>query len=191
MMKLPQRLPNVLMLVLWVGIGWTVMTITHELGHVAGGWLSGAHLTQLELCPGGLPFSIYHPDPYPLATLWAGPGLGCAIPLVGWLLMPHRCVAFVAAFCLIANGSYLLLGLVADGRELDTAKILAAGCPVWLVVLLASPVTLAGYIWIRSCSIAQLSPVLGLLSAGQIRSLGWTAFFWATLITIQWTLDRF
>src|SRR6056297_2872847 len=99
MMKLPQRLPNVLMLVLWVGIGWTVMTITHELGHVAGGWLSGAHLTQLELSPWGLPFSIYHPDPYPLATLWAGPGLGCAIPLVGWLLMPHRCVAFVAASC--------------------------------------------------------------------------------------------
>ena len=108
-------------------IAWTVMVLTHELGHFIGGWASGATLTACDLAPWRLPYSIHHPDPHPKITLWGGPLIGVLVPLAMALLIRHRYVWFVADFCLISNGGYLALAFVSNERFLDTMRLLEAG----------------------------------------------------------------
>ncbi|TWU24984.1 hypothetical protein Pla52o_12810 [Novipirellula galeiformis] len=115
---------------------WCVMTTTHELGHLIGGWLSGGTLQHAELCPWRLPHSHFAPDPHPLITLWAGPLLGCAIPLAFALAIGKPSTWLVANFCVLANGVYLALAWYSGAPFLDTPRLLAAG---------ASPLSIAAY----------------------------------------------
>jgi hypothetical protein len=117
-------------------ISWVVMTSTHELGHVIGGWASGATLIRLELAPWRLPYSVHQPDPYPLVTLWSGPLLGVILPLLAAGVLRYRWAWFIADFCLLAGGTYLALAWFTADRQLDTARLLAAG---------AHPVSIASF----------------------------------------------
>ena len=123
-------------LVVLLVIAWIVMTFTHEMGHVVGGWISGATLNDLDLAPWRLPYSLHNPDPHPLVTLWCGPVLGALVPLGMAALIRQPWAFFFADFCLLANGCYLALAWISGERFLDTQRLLEAG---------AHPISIAFY----------------------------------------------
>ncbi|MCA9261513.1 MAG: hypothetical protein KDA61_19990 [Planctomycetales bacterium] len=112
------------------------MTLTHEFGHLVGGWASGGTLKSADLRPWRLPYSLFEPDPHPLVTLWCGPILGIAIPIGASFLIRSEWTAFVANFCILANGTYLATAWIEGDRYLDTARLLEYG---------ASPIALGLY----------------------------------------------
>ncbi|MFK8115686.1 MAG: M50 family metallopeptidase [Rubripirellula sp.] len=135
-------------LVVWLAWAWIAMTITHELGHVFVGILSGAELRDLELRPWHLPHSLFVSDSYPLITLWAGPIIGCLVPCIVAIAISKPSVWFVAWFCVLSNGVYLLLGLWAGDPELDSTKLLQAGARpshLWLAIAITLPVSYAKF----------------------------------------------
>ena len=142
-------------------VAWQVMTFTHEMGHVIGGWCSGGTLKAAKLLPWQFPYSSFDPDPSPLITLWCGPILGVVVPLIPALLFRRRSTWFVASFCLLANGSYLALGWISGDRYLDTTKLLAAGShPVTIVAFCLLTIGF-GYVRFRQSCIAVLEPSSG------------------------------
>ncbi len=115
-------------------IAWCVMLVTHELGHLFGGWVTGATLIRCDLAPWRLPYSIHQPDPHPLITVWMGPIVGALVPPIVAGLTRNFWAWLVADFCILANGSYLAVAWFLDDRLLDTARLIDAG---------ASPITIA------------------------------------------------
>lgn len=112
------------------------MTFTHETGHIVGGLMSGGELVSADLAPWRMPYSIFDPDPRPLVTLWSGPLLGVAVPLLAAICIRRDWCWFLAYFCMLANGSYLALAWWSGEPLLDTSKLLAHG---------AHPLTIALY----------------------------------------------
>lgn len=144
--------------VVLLGLAWCAMTVTHEAGHLVGGWLSGATLQTADLRPWALPYSLHEPDPHPLVTLWAGPLLGVLLPGLiggGWR---HPVARFLADFCCLANGLYLAVAWLTGDHHLDTARLLRAGAsPVWL--LLFCGITIGfGYVGLRRDCIDWFRP---------------------------------
>jgi hypothetical protein len=115
---------------------WCVMLMTHESGHILGGWWCGGTLVAADLWPWHLPYSVFNPDPKPLVTLWCGPVLGVAIPLGLALLVRQEWMWFVAHFSILANGVYLATAWIAGDSHLDTPKLLEHG---------ANPLTIGAY----------------------------------------------
>lgn len=133
------------------------MTFTHECGHIAGGMACGATLTDFDLAPWRMPYSLHSTDPHPLVTLWAGPLLGIAIPLSLAALVNKRWAWFIADFCLIANGVYLALAWLSGDRYLDTPRLLDAGAHPATILLYCVLTIGLGYTWFRSDCIHVLS----------------------------------
>lgn len=131
---------------------WLVMTSIHELGHIVGGWCSGAKLQQVDLLPWHLPYSIFDPDPLPLVTLWCGPVLGVLVPLIVALLVRQDWMWFIANFCLLANGVYITAAWFSGDRYLDTPQLLAHGAHPFPIALYCT-LTIGGGYWAfrRSC----------------------------------------
>lgn len=128
---------------------WTVFALTHEGGHIVGGWACGGTLVEAELRPWRLPHSFFAPDPRPLVTLWCGPLVGVVVPLLaGWVARRSE-VWFVAWFCVLANGAYIATGWLTGDSELDTTKLLAAGAPVWSIALYIVATVVPGYVGFR------------------------------------------
>jgi hypothetical protein len=137
-------------------VSWVVMTVTHELGHVVGGWLGGAELKALDLAPWRLPYSVHAPDPHPQLTLWSGPVIGVLVPLAAAVVVRHQYVRFVADFCLLANGLYLALAWFSGDRFLDTPRMLAAGVhPAWIALFCIVTISV-GYLRARADCMAVL-----------------------------------
>lgn len=134
------------------------MTFTHEVGHLVGGWIGGATLTDFDIIPWHLPYSVHHPDPHPLLTLWSGPVLGVIAPCTLAILFRHRWLVFVADFCLLANGIYLTLAWIAGDRLLDTPRLLSAGAPPLLIAMFCMLATGMGYVRFRRDCMDLLSP---------------------------------
>lgn len=130
---MPKRLLKLLVLLV---VSWCVMTTTHESGHLIGGWLGGGTLQDADLAPWRLPYSIFDPDPRPLLTLWSGPLLGAAVPLIVAWLVSRPWMWFIAHFCVLANGVYLAAAWWSGDRLLDTPQLIEHG---------AHPATIAVY----------------------------------------------
>ncbi len=133
------------------------MTTTHEIGHIIGGWIGGATLTDFEVAPWRLPYSLHQPDPHPRLTLWAGPLVGVVVPSLIAAIIRRRWAWFIADFCLIANGSYLAVAWVTGDRFLDTPRMLASGVHPASIVLYCLLTTTIGYVRFRADSIALLT----------------------------------
>lgn len=133
----------------WLMLSWVVMCVTHESGHLLGGWLGGATLVAYDLAPWRLPYSIHDPDPHPQGTLWAGPLFGMVAPVLVAMLIRRDRAWFVADFCLLANGCYLTLGWVWGERWHDTQRLLAAGASPWLIGVTGGTATAIGYLRFR------------------------------------------
>jgi hypothetical protein len=130
---------------------WLAMQAVHELGHVGAAWATGGTVTAVVLHPLAISRTDVSPNPAPLAVAWAGPLVGCAVPLglAAASRMARRAVRryaeFFAGFCLIANGAYLALGTFdAVG---DAGDILRHGSPPWLLIAFGAS-ALAGGIWL-------------------------------------------
>ena len=132
------------------------MCTTHEVGHLVGGWLSGAKLQSWSLAPWSLPYSLHNPDPYPLVTLWAGPFLGVLMPIAAALLLKRDWAWFVAHFCVLANGIYLAIAWFTMDRYLDTQRLLDAGSPRWSLFAYCLITISIGYIQFRKSCIKVL-----------------------------------
>lgn len=137
---------------------WTVLTFTHELGHLVGGWCSGGTLKTADLLPWHLPYSIFDPDPRPLVTLWCGPILGVAIPLGLAILIRREWMWFIAHFCLLANGVYLATAWISGDRYLDTPRLLEHGASRITIGLYCLLTIGFGYAGFRRSCIRVLSP---------------------------------
>lgn len=156
--KPPRAISHALRIVGLLVLSWCVMTTAHELGHLIGGWFGGGKLQFVELRPWKLPQSHFDPDPHTLLTLWCGPCIGIAAPLGIWLLCRKPMFEFVAAFCMLANGTYLAMGWFFGERYLDTHQLLEKGASP-LFVTLFSLVTLSwGYVWFRRLFIEVIAP---------------------------------
>lgn len=144
-----KRIPGFLVL---LAAAWSVMAVTHELGHVIAGWLGGGTLQSVDLCPWHLPYSLFDPDPHPLMTLWSGPLFGVFLPLAIAGLIRHRWTWLIAHFCMLANGLYLGVALFEPYPFLDTTKLLEHGASPASVALFGLMTTGYGYIGFRrSC----------------------------------------
>ncbi len=143
---------RILHFVILLTVSWCVMTFTHETGHIMGGCCCGGTLKNTDLLPWHLPYSLFDPDPWPLATLWCGPILGVFAPVTIALCVQRNWLWFIAHFCVLANGTYLALGWVSGGRYLDTPKMLEHGaCPVLIALYCVLTISF-GYIGFRrSC----------------------------------------
>lgn len=130
-------------------LAWCVMTFTHELGHLLGGWVSGGSLKHAELRPWKLPHSHFAPDPHPLVTLWSGPIVGVLLPVAVAAVVGRKWCWFVAQFCMLANGVYLALAWLSGDEWLDTPRLLAAGASPWTIVIYCLATIGIGYACFR------------------------------------------
>jgi hypothetical protein len=140
------RLHQIVLILSFVPLCWLGMMAVHEFGHVLGAWLTGGTVTRVVLHPLTISRTDVSPNPHPLLVTWAGPALGCLIPLLLFgaaraLRLPIAHLArFFAGFCLIANGAYL--GIGSFDRIGDAGDLLrhgAAAWQLWLFGLVAVP----------------------------------------------------
>lgn len=154
---LKTSLINSLDFLLLLILSWCVMTFTHELGHIITGCCSGGHLQKWDLAPWRLPYSFFDPNPHPLLTLWGGPILGAVIPCVVATVWRSNRGWFVAYFCVLANGIYLLLAWWSGERFLDTPQLLEQGASRFSVGLFCLVTISMGYIGIRKTCMLLLT----------------------------------
>src|SRR2546429_9615134 len=111
-----KRLPQLLLIVTFIGFSWLGMQVVHEAGHILVAHLTGGVVVRVALHPLLVSLTDLGHNPHPLAVVWAGPVFGSAFPLVAFglataLRAPGLYLfRFFAGFCLIANGVYIGLG---------------------------------------------------------------------------------
>lgn len=114
---------------------WTAMQAVHELGHVWGAWATNGRVVQVVLHPLTISRTDIAENPSPLVVVWAGPVVGCLLPILLWAvtarLLPRLAFLFrfFAGFCLIANGAYI--GLGGFDRIGDCGEMLRYGSSLW------------------------------------------------------------
>ncbi len=130
-----QRFHQAILIVSVLLASWLGMQDVHELGHGIGAWLTGGQLAQVVLHPLTISRTDLAENPQPLLVVWAGPVLGCLLPIGAWgiaasLRWPWAyLLRFFAGFCLIANGAYIAAGSL--GRVGDAGVMLRHGSPTW------------------------------------------------------------
>ncbi|MEZ6093088.1 MAG: hypothetical protein R3C03_02450 [Pirellulaceae bacterium] len=148
----------IIRLTFWLGIAWCVMLTTHELGHIVVGLAAGGKLKAFDLRPWSLPYSFFDNNPYPLATLWAGPILGCLVPVAFAALWRANVNWFIASFCVLANGAYIAIGWYSGQSELDTSKLFAQGASGVAVIVYCVSTIVPSYFIFRKSLLALLFP---------------------------------
>lgn len=138
-----------LQFLLLLAVCWIVMTFTHEVGHILAGWATGGHLHSADLLPWHLPQSHFEPNPHPLVTLWGGPVLGIAIPVLIAVIVRHRLAWMIAHFCILSNGLYLAVAWYTGDNHLDTARLFAAGSSPVVVGIYCALTISIGYLRFR------------------------------------------
>ena len=124
--------------ILW--LSWLLMMLVHEGGHVVGALGTGSVVRRVVWHPAALSRTDVSPNPHPLVEVWAGPVIGCVIPLAAAVavaatrLRVAYLVWVIAGFCLLANGAYIGVGAVDPVG--DAGELLRHGAPRW---------TLAGF----------------------------------------------
>ena len=131
---------------------WYGMQAVHELGHVLGAVSTGGTVQRVVLDPRTISRTDVSPNPHPAWVVWAGPILGCCLPLALAAIIPRsllllgRLARFFAGFCLVANGAYIALGSL-DGVG-DCGEMLRTGAPLWTMLAFGSLAAAAGlYLW--------------------------------------------
>ncbi len=147
-----RRLEQTILIVTFLAFAWLAMQAVHELGHVAGAWLTGGEVIHVALHPGIISRTDLGYNPHPAMVVWGGPLVGALLP---WLvLLAARAFKapgiylfrFFAGFCLIANGFYIALG-PADGAS-DSGVMMLYGASRWVLVLFGMMTIPAGlYLW--------------------------------------------
>jgi hypothetical protein len=150
-----KRLPQVFLIVTFIGFSWLAMQVVHEAGHVLVAWVTGAEVTRVALHPLIVSRTDVAKSAYPLAVVWGGPLIGSILPLLLFafaaaLRLPGvYLLRFFAGFCLVANGVYIGIGhFLAQGA--DPWVMTQNGSPKWVLVLFgAMTFPLGLYLWHR------------------------------------------
>ena len=133
------------LIVTWLTFCWFAMQLLHELGHLVAAKLLGVTVVQFHFGLLTVSHTMLDETGQSQATLfavtWAGPMIGMILPFaiwgtIAWLRVREAFLArFLAGFCLVANGCYLLGGLFfpADGY-IDSSVLLAHGAMRWQIV---------------------------------------------------------
>ena len=152
-----RRIEQLVLIVTFLGFCWLGFQAVHELGHVAGAWLTGGTVTRVVLHPCTISRTDVEPNPHPLFVVWAGPLVGALLPLLAFLVAaPLRArgvylFRFFSGSCLIANGCYVGVGWM--GRIGDAGVMLALGSGRWMCVLFGLATAPLGlYLWHRQGS---------------------------------------
>ena len=125
------------------------MMVVHELGHVAGAYLTGGQVEKVVLHPLAISRTDLAENPQPMVVAWSGPLLGVILPVLLWWMFCRKqipgepLVRFFAGFCLIANGAYL--GIGSFNRIGDAGDLLRLGSPNWLLWLFGVTTVPAGF----------------------------------------------
>jgi hypothetical protein len=150
-----KRLPQMLLIVTFIGFSWLAMQVAHETGHVLVAKLTGGEVMRVALHPLIMSRTDLAENPHPLAVVWGGPLLGSAFPLLLFILAAALRLPgvylfrFFAGFCLIANGVYIGAGpFLAEGA--DPWVMTENGSPRWLLVVFGVITFASGlYLWHR------------------------------------------
>jgi len=139
---------------------WLLMMAFHELGHIAAAWVTGGTVQNVVLHPLAISQTDVFPNPRPLFVVWAGPIIGCVLPVALASSIPEnwnaerKTVLFLTGFCLIANGCYISFG--AFDRVGDCGDMLDAGTPFPFLLLFGVITIPAGlFAWHRLGSITE------------------------------------
>ena len=138
----------------WLSFCWLAMQAVHELGHVLAAWGMGASVEKVVLLPWTISRTDVSDPPCPQRYHLSGPVLGMVIPLILWAVseiikLPESfLLRFFAGFCLVANGVYLVAGILYPLT--DSGRFLQSGGNVWILPALATPAILGGLaLWNR------------------------------------------
>jgi hypothetical protein len=138
--------------VLW--LSWLFMMLVHEAGHFVGALATGGRVTEVVWHPLVMSRTDVDPNPHPLIETWAGPVVGCLVPLgvaafgsYARLRGSYLAWAF-AGFCLIANGAYLGTGVFKPVG--DAAVLVKLGTPIGPMAIFGVCAVLSGFwVWHR------------------------------------------
>ena len=180
------RLNQIVFIVSVVALCWFAMMAVHELGHVVGAMSTGGTVNRVVLHPLAISRTDVSPNPHPAIVVWAGPVLGCLLPLVIATMIPRRLEIqcsigwFFAGFCLIANGAYISLG--SFGRVGDCGEMLRTGTPLAIMLAFGLATVFPGLIcWHRLGSVNHFlsspSIVTRKMTAYAVVLLGTVLFF--------------
>ena len=149
-----QRVSQILLIVSFVAFCWLGMQVVHESGHVIGAWVTGGSVEKVVLKPLVFSHTDLSRNPHPLCVVWAGPLLGCLLPLAALVLAKVvnspgiYLFRFFAGFCLVANGVYIAAGSFLGGA--DPGDMMRSGSPQWLLILFGLITVPAGlFLWHR------------------------------------------
>lgn len=126
--------------VLAVAASWYLMMLAHEFGHALGAWATGGGVKRVVVPLVGFSRTDVEPNPRPLIVAWAGPVVGVILPLGMWGVvraagrgrsLSGGFAAFLAGFCLVANGAYLLGGAIMPVG--DVVEMVRHGSARWVV----------------------------------------------------------
>jgi len=136
--RMHARTNQILLIVSLVGLSWFAMQAVHELGHVIGATASGGQVKAVVLHPLVFSRTDLSINPNPLLVAWAGPLLGCLLPLCLWVAARRWGASlaylfrFFAGFCFLANGVYIGVGSF-EGIG-DAGDLLRAGAAPWQLI---------------------------------------------------------
>jgi hypothetical protein len=163
------RLHQAVLIVSAVLGSWLGMQAVHEFGHVVGARLTGGRVARVVLHPLTIARTDLAANPAPLPVVWAGPVLGCLLPLAAWGVAAvlrwgwAYLLRFFAGFCLIANGAYIAGGSL-DGIG-DAGVMLRHGSPAWLLWTFGAVTVPTGlWLWHGQGSHFGLGPARGRVS---------------------------
>jgi hypothetical protein len=150
----PQRFHQTVLIVSLLLASWLGMQDVHEFGHVVAAWLTGGRVAQVVLHPLTISRTDIADNPAPNLVVWAGPVLGCLLPVAAWGVAAlwrwsgAYLLRFFAGFCLVANGAYIAVG--SFEKVGDAGVMLRHGAPsasLWGFGILTVP---AGFwLWHR------------------------------------------
>lgn len=159
-------LKHISKLVVLLGVSWCVMTFVHESGHILCGYACGGTLLSADLIPWHLPYSIFSPDPSPLVTVWGGPILGVTIPFIAAVCIRRDWMWFIAYFCMLANGSYIVAAWFSGDRYLDTPRLLEDGANTTSIAAYCVLTIGFGYFGFRHQCVRLLTPTHSIETRG-------------------------
>jgi hypothetical protein len=164
-----RRLNQAVLIVSTVLGSWLGMQDVHEFGHVVGAWLTGGQMARVVLHPLTISRTDLTVNPHPLVVVWAGPLVGCLLPLAAWGLVAALrwpwvyLPRFFAGFCMIANGAYIACGAF-EGIG-DAGVMLRHGSPLWWLLGFGIVTVPAGlWLWHKQGPYFGLGPGKGQVS---------------------------
>jgi len=135
---------------------WLWMQGVHELGHVIGAVVSSGHVTHVVWHFAAISRTDVFPNPHPLLVCWAGPLIGCVLPLIANCIKRRSPqLQFFSGFCLVANGAYVSVGSF-DGVG-DAGVLLQHGSSIATLWIVGGTAGVLGFgMWHQLGTLGQL-----------------------------------